>query len=196
MTESQLAPLADWSDMGETEHFVQFYETDAFLVKSVASFIGAGLGSGDGAIVIATSGHRVALRERLAAQGLDVESAETDGQLVLLDANELLSQFMLNDMPDELLFNEVIGGLVEKTANGRRGVRAFGEMVALLWADGNHAGAIALEKLWNDLAARHSFALFCAYPMSFFDGTKNGDAFLHVCGEHTRVLPSESYAGN
>jgi PAS domain S-box-containing protein len=194
MTDSQLAPLADWSDMGHTEHFVQFYETDAFLVKSVASFIGAGLGAGDGAIVIATREHRVALEERLTAQGIDIKTVKAHGQFVALDANELLSQFMLGDMPDEILFNKVIGGLVEKISKGRSSVRAFGEMVALLWADGNHAGAIALEKLWNHLAGTHSFALFCAYPMNGFCGTKNGEAFLHVCGEHSRVLPAESYA--
>ena len=32
-----------------------------------------------------------------------------------------------------------------------RASSAFGEMVALLWAEGNHAAAIRLEELWNDL---------------------------------------------
>src|SRR3954471_11254467 len=33
----------DWSQMGEGEHFVQFYEDDAFLEESVAGYVGAGL---------------------------------------------------------------------------------------------------------------------------------------------------------
>ena len=49
-----LAPAPDWSDLGASEHFVQFYENDSFLIGSVAKFIGSGLGSGEAGIVIAT----------------------------------------------------------------------------------------------------------------------------------------------
>jgi hypothetical protein len=47
-------------------------------------------------------------------------------------------------------------------------VRVFGEMVALLWADGDRNGALVLEELWNDLTRRMSFPLLCAYPARFF----------------------------
>ena len=33
--------------------------------------------------------------------------------------------------------------------NGSRQVHAFGEMVALLWAQGNHKATIRLEELWD-----------------------------------------------
>jgi PAS domain S-box-containing protein len=188
------APASHWSDMGESEHFVQFYEDDAFLVESVGEFIGAGLGAGHGAIVIATSAHRKALERRLRDQGVDVSAVKARGQFVPLDAAETLSMFMVNGMPDSNLFNEVVGTLVVKVTEGRRGLKAFGEMVALLWADGNGDAAIRLEQLWNDLAKTHSFALFCAYPMQGFKSESHGTPFLHICQEHTRVIPAESYA--
>ena len=74
------------------------------------------------------------------------------------------------------------------------GVRAFGEMVALLWAEGNHAAAIRLEGLWNELQKSHSFSLFCAYPMGELCEEKFSGAHDSICSVHSRVLPAESYA--
>jgi len=47
-------------------------------------------------------------------------------------------------------------------------VHAFGEMVALLCQDGLFDAAVELEGLWNELAARFRFHLFCAYPSRLF----------------------------
>ncbi len=52
------APSSDWTAMSDTDHFVQFYETDGFLLNSLSGFIGAAINSGDGAIVLATEEHR------------------------------------------------------------------------------------------------------------------------------------------
>lgn len=35
--EGLLAPISNWSEMGDSEHFVQFYEADAFLLNSLWS---------------------------------------------------------------------------------------------------------------------------------------------------------------
>ncbi len=179
---------------GKSDHFVQFYEHDDFLIESVATFIGAGLGAGDGAIVVATRAHREAIAKRLSLQGIDLPTVQSRGQYVPLDAAETLSKFMVDDSLDETLFMQVADGLITRTAKGRHGLRAFGEMVALLWADGNTAAAIRLEELWNDLGKAHSFFLFCGYPMKGFRHGANGEPFLRICKEHSRVIPAESYA--
>ena len=59
--------------------------------------------------------------------------------------------------------------VAQAAQNGRR-VRAFGEMVALLWSEGNQAAAIRLEELWNELALSQTFCLFCAYSMDSLGG--------------------------
>ncbi len=189
------APPADWSEMGDTEHFVQFYEADGFLLNSLSGFIGTAINSGDGAVVVATKAHRDGLDELLRANGLDVTNAIACGRYVSLDAAETLSKFMVDGAPEASRFNEVIGGVLGSVTDGRSRVRAFGEMVALLWAEGNYSGAIRLEELWNDLQKAHSFSLFCAYPMHGFSGEQFEQPHNGVCSVHTRVLPAESYPG-
>jgi signal transduction histidine kinase/ActR/RegA family two-component response regulator len=189
------APPADWSEMSDTEHFVQFYEADGFLLNSLSGFIGAAINSGDAAVVVATKAHRDGLDELLRVNGLDVTNAVACGRYVSLDAAETLSKFMVDGSPETGRFNEVLGGVLASVTDGRARVRAFGEMVALLWAEGNYNGAIRLEELWNNLQKAYSFSLFCAYPMHGFSGEKFEQPHDGVCTVHSRVLPAESYAG-
>jgi signal transduction histidine kinase/ActR/RegA family two-component response regulator len=189
------APDSHWSAMSDTDHFVQFYETDGFLLNSLSGFIGSAIKSNDAAIVIATEKHREGLDELLLATGLDLTGAKTRGQYISLDAADILSQFMVDGSPEPTRFREVLGGVIASVTDGRTRVRAFGEMVALLWAEGNFAGAIRLEEMWNDLQSAHSFSLFCAYPMNGFGAEKFFASHVDVCAAHSRVIPTESYAG-
>ncbi len=168
VTERKVAPHSHWSEMSASEHFVQFYESEVFLLDSLSGFIDTGLSAGDACIVIATKAHRERLEERLKAKGLDLIAAHTRGEYIALDAVETLSKFMVDGLPEPQRFLEIIGSIIRQAGEGRLRVRAFGEMVALLWEEGNQAGAIHLEELWNDLAGIHSFSLFCAYPMHGF----------------------------
>jgi PAS domain S-box-containing protein len=100
---------------------------------------------------------------------------------------------MVDGLPDPQRFLEIIGSIIRQAGERRLRVRAFGEMVALLWEEGNQAGAIHLEELWNDLARIHSFSLFCAYPMHGFGNAAHGTPFTEIGTHHTRVIPAESY---
>jgi len=190
-----LAPLMDWGTMKRSDHFVQFYEQDSHLERLVAGFIGTGLRQGETAIVIATAAHREGIERRLREQGIDIEAEESAGTFFSLDASQTLAKFTFGGKPDGVLFRQVIGSLVAKTAGTGKPLRAFGEMVALLWRDGNTDAAIALEELWNELAADYSFCLMCAYPMEGFGDETNGQPFARVCESHTAVFPAESYTG-
>src|SRR5262245_30955739 len=70
----------------KSEHFVQFYEDDAFLAESVGAFVGEALVAGEGAIVIATELHRKAIEECLRNHDVDIAEAEARGQFMALDA--------------------------------------------------------------------------------------------------------------
>jgi PAS domain S-box-containing protein len=177
-----------------SKHFVQFYEDDTFLANSVANFLGGALGAGESAMMIATAAHREAVERLLTERGVDVVAARQRGNLVSLDAATTLAEFMEGSAPNAARFVEVVGGLVRRMTEGGRGLRAFGEMVALLWAEGNKQAAIALEDLWNDLAKQRVFSLFCAYPMEKFSAEEDGNSFEHICGQHSHVIPTESYA--
>lgn len=188
-----LAPVPELDDMGASEHFVQFYEDESFLIHSVTGYLAKGFRKGDGAIVIATAAHRAALETSLRQMGMDPRGLIAEGIYQPLDAAETLSKFMVDGSPDPKRFVRVVGAAVANAVASGRALRAFGEMVALLWADGNSSAAIRLEELWNDLAKTYSFSLFCAYPMDAFGGECHGQPFTHVCNAHTRVIPAESY---
>jgi excisionase family DNA binding protein len=177
-----------------SEHFVQFYESDEFLLEAVGGFIGPSLRTGDAGIVVATSAHLARLEDVLCARGLDLAAARASGQYVSLDAAETLSRFMVDGEPDPGRFEDVIGGVIVESAAGKRRVRIYGEMVALLATEGNHRATIRLEQLWNDMQHRRSFSLFCGYPMDRFGGEALAELLGDVCEEHTRVVPTESYA--
>jgi hypothetical protein len=186
------APRADWTAMGDTDHFVQFYEADGFLLNSLSGFIGKAITAGDSAIVVATELHRNGLDELLQANGVDVDGAKARGKYIALDAADTLTKFMVDGVPDRGRFNEVMGRVVAGAADGRSRTRAFGEMVGVLWAEGNHSAAVLLEELWNDLQKVHSFSLFCAYPMNGFGGERFVEPYSNVCNLHARVIPAES----
>src|SRR5690348_3874942 len=163
-----IAPAIDWKEMREHEHFVQLYEHDDFLIASVAGFVAEGLRKGDSIVVVATEAHRSSLNQRLQEESIDLKAARISGQYIALDAEETLAKFMADGALNEKLFQETVGHLIEHTVRSGKHLRAFGEMVALLWAEGNRDGAIRLEQLWNEFGKENSFALFCAYPMSGF----------------------------
>src|SRR6185295_6536777 len=145
-------------------------------------------------VVIATAEHREALQRKLSACGVEMEEAMVAGRYVVMDAEEALSKFIVGGSPDPQRFKDTIGAVIARLTQAGRKIHAFGEMVALLWADGNREAAIRLEELWNDLGKEHHFALFCAYPMSGFDGENLADPLVGVCACHSRVIPAESYS--
>jgi PAS domain S-box-containing protein len=190
----EIAPDVDWRQVERNEHFVQFYESDDFLLESISGFIGSGLAAGESAIVIATKGHRKALEARMQENGIEVAAAVAEHRYRSLDAADLLDKFMVNGAPDEKLFLQVAGALVSEAGQSGKGLRVYGEMVAVLWAEGNETAAIRLEGLWNELRKENSFSLFCAYPIEGFGGAAKSRSFLRICAEHSHVIPDESYS--
>ena len=187
------APPSTWREMGPSDHLVQFYEADAVLVETVVEYVGAGLRAGELTIVIITETHRVEVEEGLRSDGLDLAAAHAAGQYITLDAAETLALIMADGRPAPARFEEVIGTIVAHAAEGGRPIRAFGEMVALLAVEGNHAAAVQLEALWNGLRQVYAFSLLCAYPVNVLGGTAFEAVFGDVCAEHSLVIPTESY---
>lgn len=177
-------------------HAVQFYEKDSALIEALGEHIGTALASEDTAIVIATKVHVDALAKELRLRKINIAAAVEAGRFIQLDAADTLAQFMVGGGPDKDKFEATVGALVKRAeANLKPGSRlvAFGEMVALLWAEGKRDATVRLEELWNGLAERHEFNLLCGYPISAFDRLEHRQLFFSICGEHTHVNPTESY---
>ena len=169
-------------------HAVQFYGSDQILMQTVAGFLAGGLIAGQPAVVIATPAHRTAIFDALTHRLIDVNAAMRIGDLVFLDANDILSTFMRDDNPDAEAFRHTVGGMISQTLAGRTttALRAYGEMVDVLWKRGNEEAAIKLEVLWNDLSRTHLFELLCGYSIGNF--YKQTGSFERICEQHTHVL--------
>lgn len=175
------------------DHVVQFYECDEELVQAVSTYLGEGIRAGEVAIVVATQAHTGAFEDALRRSGIDITAARESGAFVTLDAGQTLLRFMAGDGPDEAAFDEVIGGLVRRAAQSGRRIRAYGEMVALLWDAGQVAAAIELESLWNRLGLQLPFSLFCAYSSQSVAGDAHVDAVHQICHLHSAVEATCSF---
>jgi hypothetical protein len=122
---------------------------------------------------------------------VDVDAVIQEGAFILLDAADMLSTFMVNDGPDPVRFLGSVRGIIESASASAKAespvVSAFGEMVALLWAEGKTDAAIRLEQLWNDLATTHDLNVLCAYPFSSFAAEQEEQSFKRISACHSAV---------
>jgi hypothetical protein len=181
--------MSDQRQQAHAGHFhaVQFYENESSLSRIVAGFLAEGFSAGQPAVVIATPEHRLAIEQDLLARSVDVHGLQRTGDFIVLDAREALATFMVDGMPAARRFQYLAGELIKKACRGRTDctVRAYGEMVNLLWHDGLSAAAIRLETLWNELANSHDFKLLCGYAMGNF---YKGAAIEEIKGQHSHLV--------
>lgn len=189
------APIPRYRSKEKTsrEHLVQFYDDDAFLVDSLADWFGEGFSRGDSCLFICTETHRTRLEGELRKRGVALDLMRAQRRYTRLDAASTLSKFMVDEWPHEDLFTRELEDVLA-TLSKRCNIRAFGEMVAVLRKDGKPDAAMALEQIWNAFIKTHALSLCCAYPLSSFSTDLDASRFLEVCGQHTSVLPTESYS--
>jgi len=174
-------------------HVVQFYGRDEELADKVADYLLEALDAGGAAIVIATPAHRREFEARLTEAGADLAAAGRRGAYLALDASDTMRAFMTGGRLDAGDFDRVIGGPISRAAGkgagkaGGRPVRAYGEMVALLWDAGLVNAAVELEQMWDALGRRHPFSLLCGYPAGSVTRAGHLDAFAEVCRVHREV---------
>src|SRR5580692_10991056 len=169
-------------------HVVQFYGHEEELADRVAGYL-LGVLQADGvAVVIATAVHRRAFEGRLTRAGVDLAAAARAGTYRTLDAGDTVRALTTGGQLDRGAFDRVIGRLIADAGQGERRVRAYGEMVALLWDAGLVNDAVQLEEMWGSLGLSHSFSLFCSYPARSVTGDGHLEAFAEVCRLHGSVV--------
>jgi len=145
--------------------------------------------------VLATKAHRGRILEELTR--LEIPADALTQRFVAVEASEALSRFMLDGLPDPSRFNAVVRDLLSAAQGSVRSafnpVAAFGEMVAVLWAEGKREAAVQFEQLWSDFTRAHSMSLLCAYPLAYFSRTEDQHLFSQICMEHSSVVPAEGF---
>ena len=74
------------------------------LIDSLVDYVGTGLTTDRGCLIVATRDHRDALEERLRGAGLDLSTAQATGQYVAVDAGDILSRIEVGDGADSQRF--------------------------------------------------------------------------------------------
>src|SRR5688500_4804714 len=135
-------------------HAVRFYENQESLCKLVADFLGEGVATGKPALIIGTPEHNAGILNELESRHFDLDAMRAASDLVVLDARRSLAEFMVDGLPDAGRFKEFASVALDRLCRGREDctIRAYGEMVDVLWKDGLTAAATKLEMLWNQLA--------------------------------------------
>jgi hypothetical protein len=98
----------------------------------------------------------------------------------------------VDGQPDWRRFERTISALIREVQPqpDHGGLRAYGEMVGLLWQEGQFAAAIRLEQFWNKLMGANALHLFCAYPIDVFSEDFQSGALDAVLCEHTHLVPA------
>jgi hypothetical protein len=189
---TQRAELLDQPE--PEEHFVQLYgKDDRLLTRNVSRYLSEGLRRGDGLLVIATAEHRGSMVRQLTGERTYTK-AVLEGRLVFLDAEATLNRFMVDGEPDQARFERIIGEVLAgvRTRAVHSGIRAYGEMVGVLWKAGQFSAAVRLEELWNELLQASDVSLFCAYPIDVFSPEFQAASLDALLCAHTHVVPTDS----
>jgi len=170
-------------------HEVVFCSEESVLLESFAGFIVAAQKAGNPAIVIATKSHLDDIVYRLRAQNVFVEHAIETGRFVPLDVSEVLSEFMVDDMPDPVRFFKNATSLLETAAKAATGEHSrtavCGEGVSVLLAQRKAAAALRLEQFWNLLAGRFELDILCTYSSETFARMEDDLVLQSICAEHS-----------
>jgi len=183
-----------WRQISPPDHVVQIYENEKQLLDCLVAFVVCGFNDDESVVVIATADHLEQLDNKLRSAGYDLFELRLSDQYITLDAARTLYEFTINGVPDPILFKLVVANLMKRPKRRGRKVRAFGEIGAILWAQGNAENTLSLEQLWSEQLNNESFSMFCAYPKSGF-APESQLALDGICKAHTHVVaPSMDWA--
>ena len=171
-------------------HIIQLYKDEQQMTQMVGNFGLDGLKADEAVIIIATAAHLENLKTYMQSQNKDLSKFVKRGQLLLMDAAQTLSLFLVNGLPDAEKFKNTLGKVALEKQKSFGKLRAFGEMVGILWDEGNHQGTIKLEEIWHDFIHEHQFNLLCGYSDSQFANADYRNHFDRICASHTHVVPS------
>jgi hypothetical protein len=176
-------------------HAVKFYDSRESLCRMAAEFLGQGFVTGQPALIIATPEHIEGMLSELRARHFDIDKMQAASDLMVLDAATVLATFMVDGMPDAVLFDAAMTNTLDTLCRGRQDctIRAYGEMVDVLWKAGQENAAIRLEMLWNKLARTHDFQLLCGYAVGSFYKDAELQAIHH---QHSHLLGDDGFTQN
>ncbi len=174
-------------------HIVQVCQNETFRENIVTNYIKDGLLNDEAVIVVAGPTLRKAVISKLDAQNFDVQNLKNQGQIKFLDAEFLLSSFLIDGVLEEQSFQQSIEVPIQAARVEYGKVRIFGEMVDVLWKKAQYDAAIQLENLWSNLSQKQEFLFLCTYSLDSIDSSTYDESLERICSYHTHLIPVENY---
>jgi hypothetical protein len=183
------------ADPGPDGHIVQLYQDEQFYGEAISHFAAEGLARGESIILVATAHNWENISARLTRKGFDLAELRRRGQLSVLDADATLPKFVRNNVPHADTFKAIARATIEKARAGGMypRVRWWGEMVNVLYVDGNGRGSTRLGELFDEVAHEERIAIFCSFLMDKFDKKIYDGPLGDVCRTHAHLIPAEDY---
>jgi hypothetical protein len=177
--------------MKSGDHIVQLYKQDSHLTDVVTNYVVPSLLSGEGVLIIATEEHIKQFERSLKSVHINTTLLQLTRQLVMLDARSTLNNFMDGEQLNTEKFFIYMESVLADLRVEYPSIKAYGEMVNVLWNDGNFESMLGLENLWKNLLDKHDMTLLCAFSLDELSEEREGITFNEVCGCHSYVIPAE-----
>ena len=157
------------------------------MLSSLEAYASAGFINGDAVVVIATKEHLAGL-EQLLNKNLNVKKIIQEKRYLALDADVILEQILVGDNIDKSRFENAIKNiLMDVKHESGSTIRVYGELVAILWGQGNRKATVELEKLWHEFCNSGVICLFCAYPKRGFRQDAI-ESIQDICACHSTLV--------
>lgn len=194
-------PAGSWKqaldDPAAGGHVVQIYRDPAFQAKAVATWTGAALRDGGGAVLLCMPESAARILPELRREGFDPDALAAAGRLAILDADAVLGRCAKGGTLNVPRFRkEIQAAIAGARAAGAKGVevRAWGELVSLLWEREDRPMAREVELIWNEIARAEGIRLLCSYRLDNLEHRTHQGLLRELCESHTRLVPEEDYA--
>jgi DNA-binding NarL/FixJ family response regulator len=172
-------------------HDAGFYADEASLLNGWTQVADTALKAGHTVIMLPLESRQRAIRQRLQNRGVDIERVTQEKRLVFMDIPNMLSQFMVDGWPDEVLFQQAVTPIILEALNASTSthprVLVCGECAPTLWREGKGDAAIRLEQLWDTLTQAYAVDTVCGYLMDALTQEDQRKVFRRICAEHTAV---------
>jgi DNA-binding NarL/FixJ family response regulator len=172
-------------------HDVGFFNSEAELLDTWVDAAQTALAAGHSVIVLAVEARISAMIQQLRDRGALLDRTIDEGRYRSLEVHEMLSQFMVDDAPDEQLFEKAVAPIVadalKASIASHPRVMVCGEAAPTLWRLGKRDASLRLEQLWDELAAAHEIDTVCGY---IIQDAIHDDRLRQIRSLHTVIFPT------
>jgi DNA-binding NarL/FixJ family response regulator len=174
-------------------HALQISRTHGDRLTSATAYLLAAWKMGHVLLTVTSADDTEALRRSLEAAGVDTACAAACGRYAAVDAHAAIEGVMNDGDVDADRFTGMFGPLIEQLSadrgHGPRHVSTFGDLSAILWADGRLNAALSLEHLSNEFLIGRPLSILCACAVSGPDVPED-DVEARLSAAHPTIIAS------